>query len=379
MFGKLSTRKKAVISSILSGLFLLFLTSPVTDNIVDIATPPHEIRNIQVSQRSSEVFIKWDKNRDSDIKEYEIIVNDNKVLKTNSAEIYVSELNNNETYKLKMRAVDSTGAKSETTEFNVKPSEDIVSFFVNAGDNSDNFGIGWIIKIILSSIFLSILTLWVIDFRINKLTIFTIGLMPPITILSYLILAISVLLSINSTINKVLFSLSVSIGYVLAVYLLILTANILNTSNYMTIPLEQAAKASQFIFSLISSYLMFIFAFGSNVNVLVKLFLIVPLIFFFSFSAITALKIYRKEQSMKMSLNITFIMTLYLVVISVWPVNFVYSMLSAAVIFYVLLSIALETRAKLNRYIWIEFITLFILITIMLFTSSVWGVNGTLI
>ena len=73
------------------------------------------------------------------------------------------------------------------------------------------------------------------------------------------------------------------------------------------------------------------------------------------------------------------VMALSIVVLSIWPIQSAYSILSAAVIYYILLNVALENRPKLGKSIWIEYIFLAILIVLLLFTNSVWGINGAIV
>jgi hypothetical protein len=71
-------------------------------------------------------------------------------------------------------------------------------------------------------------------------------------------------------------------------------------------------------------------------------------------------------------------MGLSIIVLSIWPIQSIYSILSAAVIYYILLNIALENRPKLSKNIWLEYIFLILLVIILLFTNSTWGINGTI-
>ncbi len=213
----------------------------------------------------------------------------------------------------------------------------------------------------------------------RKTALITIGLYPSIAILPYLILTLSILLTIGSPINKFIFSAGLSVGYAILTYLLILTSNILNGSLQISLPLEQAAKATQFIFSLISSYLMMVFILGANLQISMRLLYIIPFIFYFSYSGIWFLKGISSKQIFVKAIGVTMTMGLAIVVLSIWPIQSAYSILSAAVIYYILLNVALENRPKLGKNIWIEYIFLATLIVLLLFTNSVWGINGAIV
>jgi hypothetical protein len=224
-----------------------------------------------------------------------------------------------------------------------------------------------------------LMNMWVLFFRFNKSVILSIVAFPSIALLPYMILAQSFIVALNLEINRFIFSVFTSIGLLVFAYLLILTANILNTARFANIPLEQAGKASQFIFSLIAVYLMLIFVFGTNYNLLERLVLLVPLIIYFSYSAISLLKVLSKFQILVRTLCIGLIMLLALLALSIWPLDSVYSMLAGAIFFYILLSIALEVKSNLTKYVWMEFLVLSSLISILLLTNAFWGINGSLL
>ncbi|KXK26599.1 MAG: hypothetical protein TR69_WS6001000605 [candidate division WS6 bacterium OLB20] len=50
-----------------------------------------------------------------------------------------------------------------------------------------------------------------------------------------------------------------------------------------------------------------------------------------------------------------------------------------SLVLYICLGIALEIRDIISRWIWIEYLSLFVLIVLMLILVAEWGINGTFV
>ncbi len=380
-FNRLGTRGRAVATSIFTAALLFFIVSPIFKYVYELITPPRAVENIQVVQKDKEVSLTWDFNREEDVIKYVVYVDGQDPIEVDKAinNTLISNLENNKEYSVALIARDATNAESSRNQFSVKPEDKISSFTVNkTPPHDDNFS--YIVSnSVVIILILFVLNLWVLFFNVRKTALVTIGMYPSIAILPYLILTLSILLTIGNPLNKFLFSAGLALGYGILTYLLILTSNILNGSLQITLPLEQAAKATQFIFSLISSYLMMVFILGANLQIVMRLIYIIPFIFYFSYSGIWFLKGISSSQIFIKAVGVTMTMGLAIVVLSIWPIQSAYSILSAAVIYYILLNVALENRPKLGKNIWIEYIFLATLIVLLLFTNSVWGINGAIV
>jgi len=380
-FSRLGTRGRAVATALFTAGLLFLIVSPVYRYVYELITPPRAVENILVVQKDKEVSLTWDFNKEDDVAKYIIYVDGQDPIETDRTinNSLISNLENDREYSVSVVARDSVNAESQKNQFTIKPGDKISSFTVNkVPAHDDNFS--YIISnSIIIIVILFFLNLWVLFFNVRKTALITIGMYPSIAILPYLILTLSILLTIGSSLNKLLFSAGLAAGYGILTYLLILTANILNGSLQISLPLEQAAKATQFIFSLISSYLMMVFILGANLQIAMRLIYIIPFIFYFSYSGIWFLKGINSTQILLKSIGVTMVMALSIVVLSIWPIQSAYSILSAAVIYYILLNVALENRPKLGKSIWIEYIFLAILIVLLLFTNSVWGINGAIV
>lgn len=235
-----------------------------------------------------------------------------------------------------------------------------------------------VVKAFLVSGMLALGTTWVLFFRSKQKSLFVMSLFPGVAVFPYLLLADSVIGSIFSDIGQVSAGILVSGIYWLTSYLLILTVNVLNGGLLFDIPLGQAGKAAQFIFSLISAYFLIAFLFGSALPLQVRVGATVVFVFYYCFSCIYVLQVPFKEVWMS-SLAITMVMGIAVTLLSVWPVGSVYATLAVVVILYIMLSLAIEIREKVGRAIWFEYAFLLILVVIILFTNAEWGINGRLI
>jgi hypothetical protein len=145
-----------------------------------------------------------------------------------------------------------------------------------------------------------------------------------------------------------------------------------------SIPLGQAGKASQFVFSLISSYLLIAYLFGGAFSLELRLLLIGSFSFYFAYSGIWALQV-SAQQVWLSSGAIALVMVLLTGLLSVWPIPSIYATIVAVVFLYIMLNVALEMREYINRAVWLEYGVLLIFIVIILFTLGEWGINGTII
>jgi len=379
---KMSTRNRAVVSVFVLGMVMFFFSSPISKWAYELVTVPSTIKNINVVQKNFEVEVSWDRAGEHDVSYYELCLDGrNKVsLEVEVTNYLFTELENGHKYKIEINAVDHSDKKSDVILFYVTPSEGWIESFTENIDGSDDSIFSFIAynsAIVFVIIFL--FNLWILFFKVKGMRIVTVVLFPSVAIVPFLFLGFATLFLINTDVYKIIFSGVISVISMILVYLMILTSNILNAAVQSQLPLEQAGKAAQFIFSLISTYLLLIVVYGTNFNILVRLLLVVPFVFYFSYSCIWMLRGVGKQQVLLRALSITMVIILTVVVLSVWPISSIYAMLSGAVIYYVILSIALELRSNLSRRIWIEYIVLFGLIFFLLTTNSNWGLNGTLI
>lgn len=377
----LTTRNRAVVSSVVIGMAFFLLLSPVVSSLFSFILPPVAPRNVEVIQKSREVDMAWDnKNVDIDVTGFKISVEGQEFTMDANADSYIiSNLENDRPYEISFYSVDNLGRTSSPITFSVIPSNRTNSYEFNTFNEVEYNQRTVILTTVAIAVLTLILTQWILFFRLKGRGLFTVGFYPSVSLAPFLLLASSLYFSINSSVNKSVYVIAVAIGISVLSYLIFLTTNILYISIKQTIPLEQAARASQFIISLISSYIIFIYALSSNYGLGVKLAIIVPFIFYFTYSGIWILKDISNRQVLDRTVVITLVMIFTIIVILVWPINVIYSILAASVIYYILLNVALDYRTKLNLNYWIEYIVLIILVSILLVTTAMWGINGSIV
>jgi hypothetical protein len=380
MFSKFSTRKRAIVASVLIGVIIFMLISPIAIRLYEFVFPPSEVKNISILQKNQEVEISWDLNKEYDLQSYKFQIGENEeqILDKQTNRIPIYNLENNQNYSVKISTLDDTGTESNVTSFTVTPSERSNVFTLNSTEELDSIRNVIITSIGFSAI-LFVLNIWVLFFKLNQRSILVIGAFPSFIMFANSVFLLSILSSVSSFSSRLLFSVFIAIIYAVLSYLLFLTSNILNGSLTSKLPLEQAAKAAQFIFSLIASYIILIYAFGSYQDILTRLLLTMPFIFYFTYSSIWMNKNLSGDLVFLRAMAVSLIMLLSLIVLSIWPIDSVYAILSASVFFYILLNVALETRQLLNRAVWVEYSLLTIIIVVLLFSNSVWGIHGSLI
>lgn len=229
------------------------------------------------------------------------------------------------------------------------------------------------------SLLITIGTWWTLFFKRKGLSLLTIGTFPGMAAFPFMLLFVSIITSIFSGVGQLAIAFISSLVFWLVVYLLILTANVLNGAVLFNIPLGQAGKAAQFIFSLISSYFLIAFLFGAVFPIEARIGLIATFVFYFSYVNMWALEDINNRQAWLSAVSITAVISMATLVLSIWPIESIYTTLSLVVILYILLNVALEMRQRIGSMIWLEYAVLTFLIVLILFTNGIWGINGTLV
>ncbi len=377
---EISVRNRIIIiSSIISGIFFLF-TTPILSWLFALVTRPPELQNIRVIASSTTLTVTWDPVTEIDVKSIAIEFNDQSY-ELESDEIRFNravngEIPENITFKVRDNFGATNFTEVDLSEFG---EVDLVDEIFNDSNNDSRANSIVFNRSLFLGVIIIVGTFFVLGFSLSSRKTAVLGLYPAFVIVPYLFLTYSFLIAETFEINKLILSTIFSLVLYAISYFVILTTNILNTSLSIKIPLEQAARASQFIFSLISSYIILILFFGVTFNFFEKILLIIPPIFYLTFSAILMLENMKFNQAIIRSLSITLTLIYGIFVLSIWPINYVYAILAIAVCFYILLSVALEIRPKLNNYVWVEYGVLISLITFLLILNSSWGINGTII
>lgn len=377
MFTQLGTRQRIMLSSIIIGVFSFLLISPFLNVLLDYVMPPSIVKNITVSKTSvGEINIKWERGQEYDLSGYKIKVDEQEETLDSGVDNYtVRGLDQLTNYTISIGSFDTFGNVSEITRFKYSDIQNVITLNTTT---ELPFIFGLVVKSLILSLVVFILTAWSLFYKFTRKNIVNIVLIPAFTLIPLLMLAVTTVETINLIVNKFVGSIGLSIVFVVVAYISLLTTNILNASLTIKLPLEQAAKATHFILSLISTYLVLIYAFGSYQNILFRLIVLIPFIFIYTYTGLTVNKSSSKIALIK-TLGISLTVVLASVVASVWPVEVAYAILMIAVVYYILLNLALEVRTRYTQTLWVEYFTLVLLILILFFTTSTWGINFSII
>lgn len=377
----MSTRQRAIFGALFLGIITFMLISGFFQFVISFLLPPSSPTNVRVEERYGEVSFSWDKVEEFDVENYRIYVDNSEYVKLRNdvSNYLITELDLNQKNNIELVATDSTGRDSSRISYTTSGNGSQISELLNPYDAQavslrDNV----IYSLVLSMIILMINS-WVLFFNHSKKSFSVTGVYPSIALFPFFILGFTLFDSISNQVARLVLVLVMSTAFAVLGYITLLTNNILHGSIKMQLPLEQAAKAVQFIFSLLSTYLIMIFVLGADIDIFRRLLFILPFIFYYSYSSIWFLRHLRKKDVFNKSILITLLVGLSIVVVAVWPIDSVYSILFSAVVYYILLNVALENRKKIPYGYWVEYLVLISLAIFILFTTAFWGINGSII
>ncbi len=381
MLARMSTRQRAIFGALFLGVITFMVISGFFQFVISFLLPPSSPTNVRVEERYGEVSFTWDKVQEFDVENYRIYVDNSEYVKLRNdvGNYLITELDLNQKNNIELVATDSTGRDSSRISYTTSGNGSQISEFLNPFDAQavslrDNV----IYSLVLSVIILMINS-WVLFFNHSSKSFSVTGVYPSIALFPFFILGFTLFDSINNQVARLVLVLAMSAVFAVLGYITLLTNNILHGSIKMQLPLEQAAKAVQFIFSLLSTYLIMIFVLGADIDIFRRLVFILPFIFYYSYSSIWFLRHLRKKDVFNKSILLTLLVGLSIVVVAVWPIDSVYSILFSAVVYYILLNVALENRKKIPYGYWVEYLVLISLAIFILFTTAFWGINGSII
>ena len=235
---------------------------------------------------------------------------------------------------------------------------------------------------LLQSLIIGILTYlgtyWALFFRIRGERFITLLLFPMLGVSLLSLLGELIIVSLLGSFGQgyiVLLSTVLIGGYL---YIVLLTINILNKSYLENIPLALAARGSLFIITLIDAYLMFFMLFSNDLNIVFRL-----IIIFVMTGLLVNVCLWSVEYSFRSRLlvasSIGIVLTMLGFILSIWPLIPPYLSLIMALFFYVFLNISMEIREIIGKWIWIEYLTLFLLVILFLILLPEWGINGSIL
>lgn len=249
-----------------------------------------------------------------------------------------------------------------------------VSNFLDA----ENYRLLVVASYLVFAVVVTSLVCWVLFFKLTPKYILLTAAFPAISLMPLWFLVDTFITVIESVLGPNLSVFVLAISLTLIMYLLILTVNILNGARLKNIPLAQAAKASQFLTVLLSTYFALTLVLSSGINLALAGVIVSLFMGYQVYSAITMQRLQPKQELATVSLIIlTLIIAYYMLVL--WPLPVAYTTALITIVFYMLLNRALEVRTGRVRYLWLEYLLLFFLMAVILLTNGSWGISGSII
>lgn len=222
------------------------------------------------------------------------------------------------------------------------------------------------------------LTYWVVHFRISAERMVTVLGFPALSIFALMLLAEFLITTVFSNLGVILLFIFSAVVFSSITYVIFLTVNILNISQEKKVPLGQAARASQFVLTMLIAYISYFLLFSNDIQIILKFILIAVITFLLVFFSMSTTLLRSKQRYM--TIYIVFLAILFTAsVIAIWPITAPYSALVLTIVLYILLGTALEVREIISNWIWIEYFGLYLLVFLLLILVAEWGINGTLI
>lgn len=234
------------------------------------------------------------------------------------------------------------------------------------------------IKPIILSLVAYAMCYWVLHFKVTGERFFTVLLFPAISVFALTLLMEILISGMFTGFGQWGLLILSSIFFWILNYITILTINVLNVSYLKEIPLGQAGRASQFVLTMLIAYISYFMLFSNEIIFGIKILMILFLTFLLVYISLWSIRM-SKRQRVLASFDISILITLLGFILNIWPINSTYIALVLVLVLYSCLGIALEIRDIINRVIWVEYVSLLVLIFLTLFFLAEWGINGHLL
>lgn len=235
-----------------------------------------------------------------------------------------------------------------------------------------------IVKAFIVAVFFFVGLYWALVFNIKGIRFVTIlGYSSFIVFVQSLFLELVVFQHLGRISEKTI-SAFVLLTFGLTIYFLILTINILNVSHISKIPLAQAAKAANFLYTLFGVYFSFLLLLKSGGGEIIKFLMFIIIVLLLTLNIF-----WFKKESLRQLWGETFAVvvmmaTLYLIFL-MWPIPVEVAAMFDIVIFYTLLGLGLEERETTSVVMRLEYLILVIIAVFILLKLTIWGINGSVI
>lgn len=235
-----------------------------------------------------------------------------------------------------------------------------------------------VVKALVVSILFLVGLYWVLGFNIRGIRFITIlGYSFYLVFIYSLFLELIVFQNVSRISEKTL-SLLILLVFGFSIYFIILTVNILNVSYISRIPLAQAAKAANFLYTLFGAYFSFLLILRAGVEIPFKLIPFVLVVFLLTLNTF-----WFKKESVKQlfgeTIAVVLIMGTLFCIFLIWPLSVEVATMLYIVVFYILLGLGLEERETTSTLMEIEYVVLLVFTIFLLLKLTAWGINGPIV
>lgn len=384
---KINIRRRVVFATLICSFLFFLFNSPFVDFISDFLSFPAQIEKVTVLKESNNLRVSWESSKD--VRSFIFKANGENLsldASVNETSVEISKFIASGNYLIGVSYIDNLGRESVPVQVNAESLISnttgqeliVVENFLNNQGLQARGGYIFLTSLVISIVG-GLLLSWIFlrDFSNNRtwfLIFYFIFLL-----FAFLNLSLTFLLGQEVVTNRYLILIISTPIFYIVTYLLYLTVNILQNSLHYDLPLEQAAKASQFIFSLIGGYFVIFSVMSASRSIMEKIGISGVFIGVFTLASIAMNKKLEIKEALFKTAMIAATIIFSIFVLSLWPINYIYIVLAIAVIYYILLSVALEVRTTVPKYSYYEYLILTFLIILLLFLGSEWGIRGSLI
>lgn len=221
-------------------------------------------------------------------------------------------------------------------------------------------------------------TFWITEFNVTGERFLTILGFPALGALVFSLFMELIVDTIFGQLGVLSFVIISGMFFAFFIYIILLTANIINVAYLDDIPLGQAGRAAYYIINMILVYLLYLMIVSNSVNLVIQMGLLFIITYFVVNSTLWTIRL-RAGKRMLVASSIGFLITFAYFVLAMWPIDVTYITFVLLILLYITLGLALEIRDRLGRMVWLEYSLLLLFVFIVLLLISSWGINGSLI
>lgn len=258
-------------------------------------------------------------------------------------------------------------------------------YFLTMGVNfSAYLGINWNLNFdplrhLILGVIIYLGTYWSLFFKIKRERFLTILLFPSLAAMAGSFFNELIIVYVfPSGLEGFTVKLIAMVTFLLFTYIAILTVNILNAHYLNNIPLGQAAKASYFVLSLLTTFILYFILLSNDIIIIYKALAVFSFTVLIVYMCLWSIE-YNRQQRVIVAFAIGLLVMMGQLILTAWPINPTYTALILNFIFYFTLNMAMEMREKISKLIWIEYTVLYTLILAVLILLGEWGINGSII